>query len=368
MHRGFNYYYREGLQKSGKTLYRNKCFFRYLLYFLAEFFGRIFIIFNPHFNLAAMRQGYVIRRQNILSFSSSFREIKNLGTYVLTLCFEGLIILAGIAASAVLAVVLGSIGYGVSVVASYENYELFILLFAAPAALVCVLYVLVSFIIFSPTAYIIANNEKVGAGEAIGACYRTMLTNGKMTVFLSYFISCVLKSVYLGAAGAGSYYIVTMLVPSQYSVITAVGLAIAFLAIYLTFAPVLTLANRVVKEHLFEDIVLDTVTAERVSEKVNVSVCNGKKLEAEAVPQSLASLFDYTEDPYRILGEREKKAKYLEDNKKSPKAKTPAVAEEAVKPKKMFTAEPQSATERVTVTAARAQSATSAQPASQQIN
>lgn len=314
MHRGFNFYYREGLRTSAKTVYRNKCFFRCILYLIAEFFGRILIFFNPHFNLANMRQGYVIRKANRLNFSSSFRSVGHrapLGTYLLTLCIEGLIIIAGIVAITVLAAIFGAIGYGVSKIASYERYELLVLLFAAPAAPVLILFVIVSLLIFSPTAYIITNNDGVSAGETIGACYRSMINNGKMTVFLSYFVSGILKTLYLGLMGTGGYFLLTTLIPADYFILALVGLIVVTLIVYLTFAPILTLTNRVVKEHLFENIVLDPVTAARINEKVNVSVCDGKKINSELTSQNLASLFEYTEDPYRILRETERKSQLL---------------------------------------------------------
>ena len=317
---------------SRKTIYRNKCFFRYILYFLAELFGRILIFFNPHFNIANIRQGYVIRKSNQLNFSSSFRSVGHrvsFSTYLLTLCLEGLILIAGIAAAAVVAVVLGSIGYGISKIASYEDYTLFVLIFAAPAGLIATLYVLVTLLIFSPTAYIIANNDGVSAGETIGACYRSMINNGKMTVFLSYFVSSLLKSLYLGAMGVGGYFVLTMFIPENYFIITLVGWAVVSVAGYLAFAPILTLANRVVKEHLFEDIVLDPVTAARINEKVNLSVCNGKKVNVETLSQDLASLFDYTEDPYKILETTSKKEERFVTE--PPRNKKQAVKNDAVK-------------------------------------
>ncbi|MDE7439599.1 MAG: hypothetical protein K2N23_03740 [Clostridia bacterium] len=320
MHRGFNYYYREGLKTSGRTVYRNKCFFRYILYFLAEFFGRIFIIFNPHFNIANMRQGYVIRKKNQLNIASAFRNVGHrvsIWTYVLTLCLEGLIIIAGIVAASALAAILGGIGYAVSKIASYDGY-LLILLFAAPAALIMIMYVMVSFLIFSPTAYIMANNEGVSAGETIGSCYRTMINNGKMTVFLTYFVSGLLKLLYLGAMGAGGYFLLTRVIPNNYFTVTLIALIAIMVVGYLTFAPILTLTNRVVKEHLFEDIVLDPVTAARINEKVNISVCNGQKTKPELASGNLASLFEYTEDPYRILETTERKAHMLGDSAPKP--------------------------------------------------
>lgn len=331
MHRGFNYYYREGLKTSGKTLYRNKCYFRFILYFLSEFFGRILILFNAHFNLANIRQGYVIRKANELNFSSSFRNVGHrvsIRTYILTLCLEGLIIIAGIVASAILAAILGSIGYAVSKIASYQNYELFVLIFAAPSVLLMALYVLVTLLIFSPTAYIMTNNEGVSAGETIGACYRSMLNSGKMTVFLTYFVSGLIKILYLGAFATGGYFVLG-LVPQDYTVVTFIAWVIVTFIGYLAFAPILTLTNRVVKEHLFEDIVLDPVTAARVNEKVNLSVCNGKKILREVVPQNLASLFEYTEDPYRILKETEKKSQLLITGSKNVGKKKKAVRETA---------------------------------------
>ena len=313
MHRGFSYYYREGLKSSRKTIYRNRCFFRYILYFLAEFFGRILIFFNPHFNIANVRQGYVIRKANTLSFSSSFRNVGHrvsFGTYVLTLLLEALILLAGIVAVAILAVVFGSIGYAVSKIASHENYRLFIYLFTAPAGLILLMYICVNLLIFSPTAYIIANNSGISAGETIGTCYRTMINNGKMTVFLSYLISTLLKVLYLGPLGVGGYFLFKLLIPQKYFIVSLIGYIIVALAGFVTFAPILTLATRVVKEHLFEDIVLDPVTAARINEKVNITVCKGKKLKTE-VQNDLESLFEYTEDPYRIISETGKKSEFL---------------------------------------------------------
>ena len=332
MYRGFNCYFREGLKSSAKTVYRNKCFFRYILYFFTEFLGRMIIIFNPHFNLADMRQGYVIRKANRLDFSSSFRRSgASVWTYVLALCYEALILIAGVVALSLLAAVLGAVGYGVSKIAAYDNYEVLILMFAAPCALLAVLYVLITLLIFSPTAYIIAHNEKVSAGEAIGVCYRSMLCSGKSTVFFTYFITLLIKSLYLGIMGAGGYFILTLLIPQNYYTVTLIAWAILSLSGYVLFAPVLTLTNRVVKEHLFEDTVLDSAAA-RVSEKVNLSACEGKKVKPETLSQNLACLFEYTEDPYRILGETEKKAPLLEtyekqDNKKARAATRKLMAE-----------------------------------------
>ena len=224
----------------------------------------------------------------------------------MTICLEGLILLAGVAVLATLAVIFGCLGYGVSKIASYDNYRLIILIFAAPAAPILLLYVLVCLLIFSPTAYIIANNKGISAGETIGSCYRSMINNGKMTVFLSYFISGLIKLLYLGALGVGGYFLFTLYIPEKYFAIALIGYVIVSLIVYVLFAPILTLATRVVKEHLFEDIVLD-IAALRTNEKVNLSVCNGKKLKAEATNRNLASLFEYAEDPYNILEKTGKK-------------------------------------------------------------
>ena len=171
----------------------------------------------------------MIRKENRLDFSSSFANVgrrSQFGTYLLALCFEALILLAGIAAAGVLAVILGSIGYGVSKIASYENYRLLVLLFSAPAGLILMLYVLVNLLIFSPTAYIIANNEGVSAGETIGACYRSMINNGKFTVFFSYFVSNLLKSLYLAAFGIGGYIVLTRFIPQNYFLLALIGWAV----------------------------------------------------------------------------------------------------------------------------------------------
>ncbi len=331
MYRGFNHYYREGLKTSYKTVYRNRCLFRYILYFLAEFFGRVLVVFNPHFNIANIRQGYVIRKSQKLSFASAFSNVGQrvpIWTYILTLCFEGLILIAGIVAIALITAVLGAIGFAVSRLASYEDYRLFVALFSAPAIPLTLIYIITALLIFSPTAYIIANNDGVSAGETIGACFKTMLNNGKTTVFLTYFVSGILKSAYLGAMGAGGYFLLEY-VSRDYYVITLIALIIITLAGFMTFAPILTLANRVVKEHLFEDIILDPATFARVHEKVNISVCNGQRLQPELASRNLASLFEYTEDPYRILEATKRKSKLLVAEATKPKKHSA----EAPKPK-----------------------------------
>lgn len=320
MYRGFSYYYGEGLKASGRTIYKNKCFFRYILYFIAEFFGRLFIIFNAHFDLAAVRQGYVIRKCGILNFSSSFKDTgkrASVWTYILALCLEVLIVIAGLAVIGALTAILGAIGYGIGELVNFEKTEYFIFLFAVPGLPLCALYLLVISLIFSPTAYIIANNQGISAGEVIGSCFRSMLTRGKITVFMTYFVSNLLKLLYLSAMGAGGYFLFELVVPSTLFVPLLIVYSLVAFAIYLTFAPILTLTNRVVKEHLFEDIVLDPVTAVRLNEKVNLKSCDGKAL-TEVTANTLASLFEYTDDPYRILENDEKKSQIflLPDGKK----------------------------------------------------
>ena len=306
--------------------------------------GRVIIIFNPHFNIADIRQGYVIRKANQLNFASSFRSVGHrvsFGTYILTLLIEFLILVAGVLAIALLGAVMGSIGYGVSKIASYSNYRLFILVFCAPAVPLLVLYLLVTLLIFSPTAYILVNNDGISAGEIIGACYRSMINNGKMTVFLSYFISLTIRLLYFGVLGVGGYFLFTRLVPQNYLTVSIIGFAIASFIVYLTFAPILTLANRVVKDYLFEDILLDPVTAARINEKVNISVCNGKKVKVDS--ENLASLFDYTEDPYRILEKTERKSqRFAVDTVKEKKLKPGSGATDGGKP--VETSEPQEET------------------------
>ena len=249
----------------------------------------------------------------------------------MTLCLEGLIIIAGVVAIALLAAILGCIGYGISKIASYSNYKLFILAFAAPAGPILVLYLIVSLLIFSPTAYIMANNDGISAGETIGTCYRSMINNGKMTVFLSYFVSGLLRLLYLAPVAVGGYFLFKMVIPAKYFTISLIGYSLVTFCGYIAFAPILTLVNRVVKDHLFEDIVLDPVTAARINEKVNLSVCNGQKLNG-TTSKNLESLFEYTEDPYRIMEKTEKKSQRIATtNPKKSKKKVKrekAVAEE----------------------------------------
>ena len=264
-----------------------------------------------------MRQAYVVRKETQLNFASSFRSVGgrvSIWTYILTLCLEGLIVIAGIIVSVILAAILGALGYAVSRIAGYPAPGPFIVMFAAPAVVIMLLYILISVLIFSPTAYIMLNNEGISAGETIGACYRSMMNNGKSTVFLTYFVSNLLRGLYWTVVAVGGYFLIRF-IPNGYALWGLIGLGVISFAGYLTFAPILTLTNRVVKEHLFEDIVLDPTVAARINEKVNLSVCNGKVVDSQTVSQDLASLFEYTEDPYKILEATDRKARRLASNR-----------------------------------------------------
>ena len=320
MNRGFKYYFDEALTASAKTIYKNKCFFRFILYSIAEFFGRLLIVFNLHFNLSAVRQGYVARKCNMLNFSSSFKDTgkrASVWTYLLTVCLQALIAFAGFVVICAAASAFGGIGYGISKLVNYEKYEIFVLLFTAPFVPLCAVYMLIAFLIFSPTAYIIANNAGISAGEAIASCFRTMLGKGKGAVFAVYFVSGLLRLLYFTAVGTGGYFLLTEVVPSNMFAFILVIWIIASLLLYLTFAPVLTLATRVFKERLFEDIVLDPVTAVRLNEKVNVKESCGKVL-TRVTAENMQTLFECAEDPCGILEKAEKKSQIfiLPDGKK----------------------------------------------------
>ena len=133
-----------------------------------------------------------------------------------------------------------------------------------------------------------------------------MLGKGKGAVFAVYFVSGLLRLLYFTAVGTGGYFLLTEVVPSNMFAFVLVIWIIASLLLYLTFAPVLTLATRVFKERLFEDIVLDPVTAVRLNEKVNVKECCGKVL-TSVTAENLQTLFECAEDPCGILEKAEKK-------------------------------------------------------------
>lgn len=298
MNRGFGYYYREGISSSAKALFRNKNYFRYFAYFFMELIGRLALIFNPLFDLANVRQGKLVRKEKDVCVSQSFREIgrgRTGRTYFVTVCVEGLLFLAGLLMIASVTLVLASVGYGISMLTENLDPLVFMIVFSVPGGVIALAYVGIMPLIFAPTPYIAVNNPDIGVGDTLSACFNTMKTNGKLTLFLNVLVTLAVKLGCLAFFGACGYLIWNSLRYEDVLVLALVGWNALALVVYAIVAPIFTLALRAANNLLFEDIVVDPVAANRTTNGVNISFCKGQKIGFGNVGSALAAMFERTE-------------------------------------------------------------------------
>ena len=306
MNRGFNYYFREGVKSSASALYRNKGLIKSVVFLITELLGRVTLIFAALFSLAAVRQGEQVRCQGRLDVSQSFKDSGkpfSVWTYFLTVCVEGLMFLAGLVLIAALTFMLMCLGYGVGLLTDGHG-ETVTLIFAVPGAIVALVYVIAAALIFSPTAYIVANNPDLGVAGTLTVCFNTMKANGKFTRFLNVFIPALILLVYLALAGVAGYFLGDALGEEKFGTIVLVlWYGIAAIGFFFV-APIFILASRSASNHLFADIVADAVAADKNTNGVNILECRGRKFGADMLEKNLVSLFDEADaNSYAVLDE-----------------------------------------------------------------
>lgn len=298
MNRGFCYYFKEGVRSSCTALFRNKHFFRNLVYFFMELIGRVTLFFGPLFDLAGVRQGKVLRKQKQIAVSPCFREAGKAGnvwTYFITVCVEGLMFLAGLAVLALITGALGLLGYAISTISSDLDANLFVSIFAVPGLLLALVYLVVLPIIFTPTPWIVLNNEGITVGDALAACFRTMKQNGKLTVALNTLIPLLINLAVLGIGVGGAFLWSELLTGNElYSLVMIVWILVSAVG-FAVVAPIFALTTRSANEHLFEDIVLDPVAANKRTNGINITRCRGQKFEISSIESNLTALFDETD-------------------------------------------------------------------------
>lgn len=302
MNRGFNHYFREGVKSSAGALYHNKGLVKFLVYFFMETIGRCLLIFNPLFDLAGVKQGEFIWRQKRVEVSQSFKHAGNphaVWTYVLTLCVEALMFLAGMVLIGVFTFLLALLGYGISMLFEDPDTTLFMGIFSVPGGILMLVYCVIMPLIFAPTPYIVANNRGIGVGDTLSGCFNTMKSCGKWTLFLNSFIPALIQLLILWVIGTATYFLSGALIETSfYSLVMAIWYIVVIIG-YVLVAPIFTLTARSANHHLFRDIVLDPVSADRFTKGINIKKCNGKLFTAEEAEEGLVSLFDETaSDPY----------------------------------------------------------------------
>ena len=270
---------------------------KYFAWVIMELLSPFTLLLGAMFLLANVRQAKIAERQNVIDIPQSFKvacKAKPFWTMVLAIVLEALIFLAGIILIGIAGALLGAIGLAISTFVNTVAPGIIILIFLAPAILICLVYCIIMPLLFAPTAYIIETNPDVGAGDAISICFNTMKSRGKGTCFLNLFIPALVEGAILGF-GAAIELVILWFIPDQ---VLAFALAIIFAVIFLVgfalVAPMFALARKISNKSLFEDIVLDPVNASKRTSGVNIKKCKGVKFDPASYENELALLFDET--------------------------------------------------------------------------
>ncbi len=333
MNKGFAHYFGQAIKCSAKTIWKGKGLFKSMIYLLMSFVGSLTVILSPVITLADVRRAKIAEAQQTTdipqSFNNAFR--KPLWTMVASLILEGLIFLGGFLLVSVPAGAIFGIGLAVSRFANADTAGLISLIFAVPGLIIYLVYIIIMFAMFAPTAYVVDTNPDLSAGEVVSVCFATMKSRGKVTAVLNALVPALVELAVLGICAGGFILFEALLFRSKYYLFVCVAWGLVSAALIFFIIPTFSLARAVAQNMLFGDIALDPVTSARRTEGINIKRISGARIDREEVADNLTALFgDDVEErkpsPDALKRKRSKK------DKKSRKTGQPA--EEVVQTEK----------------------------------
>lgn len=299
MNRGFTTYFSGGLKAAVNTVYKNKGFLNYWLYMFMGFIGRIMLIFFPLFALADVRQAKIAHADNKAVVAENFRvacKANSLWAYIGARLIEFLIFLGGTLLIGVATGLLILLGRLIGIAAPTFPTDLLIIIFCIPGMLAECVLIVMSLIMFAPTAYIVESNPGISAAAAVSVCLKTMRRRGKGTCFLNYFVpSLILSSIFGFLIGVNLIVNLFLLGTLAGTIISVILIFVIVAAFFLIF-PIFHLTMKVAQKSLFDDISLDPANAGKHTSGVNIKGCKGVLFAPETIEENLAMLFDETEE------------------------------------------------------------------------
>lgn len=297
MNRGFGFYFGNAMKSSCKTLWHKGNLLKYLAWVVMELLAPFTLVLGAMFSLANVRQAKIAERENTVDVPQSFKvacRAKPFWTMFLAIALEALIFLAGVLLIGVATVLLGAIGYAISLFVSEVEPMLIIMIFCVPGGLMLLVYSLIMPILLAPTAYVIETNPDIGAADAISICFNTMKSRGKATYFLTNFVTLLIEGAILGLGVGVEFVIMAFVEDVQLALVLMIFVGIIFFVGFALVAPMFSLARKISQKNLFEDIVLDPVNASKHTGGVNIKRCKGVKFDPAEYENELALLFDET--------------------------------------------------------------------------
>lgn len=297
MNRGFGFYFGHAIKSSCKTLWHKGNLLKYWAWVIMELLAPFTLVLGAMFSLADVRQAKIAERENTVDVPQSFKvacRAKPFWTMFLATVLEALIFLAGVLLIGVATVLLGAIGYAISLFVSDVEPMLIIMIFCVPGGLMLLVYSVIMPILLAPTAYVIETNPDIGAADAISICFNTMKSRGKGTYFLTVFVTLLIEGAILGLGAAAEVAIALFVEDIRLAVVLGILVGIVVFVGFALVAPMFSLARKISQKNLFEDIVLDPVNASKHTDGVNIRKCKGVKFDPAEYENELALLFDET--------------------------------------------------------------------------
>lgn len=297
MNRGFGFYFGNAMKSSCKTLWHKGNLLKYLAWVIMELLAPFTLVLGAMFSLANVRQAKIAERENTIDVPQSFKvacRAKPFWTMFLATVLEALIFIAGVLLIGVATMLLGAIGYAISLFVSEVEPMLIIMIFCVPGGLMLLVYSVIMPILLAPTAYVIETNPDIGAADAISICFNTMKSRGKATYFLTNFVTLLIECAILGLGAAAEVAIALFVDDIRLAVVLGILVGIVVFVGFALVAPMFSLARKISQKNLFEDIVLDPVNASKHTDGVNIKRCKGVKFDPAEYENELALLFDET--------------------------------------------------------------------------
>ena len=298
MNRGFGFYYGEAIKSSATTIWKNKNFFKVLVFWFMELIGRLCLL-GPVFDLAKIRQAKIAKKYRESSVSDNFKvacRANSIWTMICAIVIEALMVLAGIVIIAIAGGLFIALGGIIGSYAAPAQEEIFIIVFSVPVGIVLLTFLFIAALMFSPTAYVVASNPGIGAAEAVFASLRTMRERGKTTVFLIGFITSLILGAIAGVLLSIYLLIEALFWDSEYAPIMSLLFVIVCIAAIVITVPMFLLAARIALYSLFEDVALDSVNAMKNTTGINVRRYTGMQYDSKTIGNTLTGLFDETKN------------------------------------------------------------------------
>lgn len=259
MNRGFGFYYAKGIRSAATTLLKRGKMWKFYVYLLASLVGRVIPFFGGIFPVADVRCAKIARDENDMPLARSIEGAdtgRSFGTAVLAFAIEFLLLVGGLGAFALIGYLLLLVGQYIGTFLLIGRPDVMSVIFALPAAVGALLYLIAALLLFAPTAYIIDSNKQISASRAITAAVETMRRGGKMTCFLNIFVTSLIFSAF-GGFVYGGMILISLLGGNGYLFSVAFLLWILLcIVLCLVFAPVFILGCQISNTCLFEDISL----------------------------------------------------------------------------------------------------------------